>query len=89
MLDAWRDGADVVNMRRRARAGESWLKRATAYGFYRVMNRLSEVPIPVDTGDYRLLSRRAVDALNALPRAQPRDEGPVRLDRLQPGDHRL
>jgi glycosyltransferase involved in cell wall biosynthesis len=67
MLAAWRDGADVVNMRRRARAGESWLKRATAHVFYRVMNRLSEVPIPVDTGDYRLLSRRAVDALNALP----------------------
>jgi glycosyltransferase involved in cell wall biosynthesis len=67
MLAAWRDGADVVNMRRRARAGETWLKRATARGFYRVMNRLSEVPIPVDTGDFRLLSRRAVDALNALP----------------------
>ena len=67
MLAAWRGGADVVNMRRRARAGESWLKRATAYAFYRVMNRLSEVPIPVDTGDYRLLSRRAVDAIKALP----------------------
>ncbi len=67
MLAAWRGGADVVNMRRRARAGESWLKRATAYAFYRVMNRLSEVPIPVDTGDYRLLSRRAVDAITARP----------------------
>lgn len=67
MLAAWRRGADVVNMRRRRRAGESWLKRVTAYGFYRVMNRLSDVPIPVDTGDFRLLSRRAVDALNSLP----------------------
>jgi glycosyltransferase involved in cell wall biosynthesis len=67
MLAAWRAGADVVNMRRRARAGESWLKRATAFAFYRVMNRLSEVPIPVDTGDFRLLSRRAVDAINAMP----------------------
>ena len=67
MLAAWRAGADVVNMRRRARAGESWLKRATAYAFYRVMNRMSEVAIPVDTGDYRLLSRRALDAINALP----------------------
>lgn len=67
MLDEWRRGADVVNMRRRHRAGESWLKRATAYGFYRVMNRLSDVPIPVDTGDFRLLSRRALDALNSLP----------------------
>jgi glycosyltransferase involved in cell wall biosynthesis len=67
MLAAWRGGADVVNMRRRARAGESWLKRATAFAFYRVMNRLSEVPMPVDTGDFRLLSRRAVDAINAMP----------------------
>ena len=67
MLAAWLDGADVVNMRRRSRAGESWLKRATAHAFYRVMNRLSDVPIPVDTGDFRLLSRRAVEAINALP----------------------
>ncbi|MGH8197126.1 MAG: glycosyltransferase family 2 protein [Steroidobacteraceae bacterium] len=67
MLTAWRRGADVVNMRRRRRAGENWLKRATAHGFYRVINRLSDVPIPVDTGDFRLLSRRAVDALNSLP----------------------
>ena len=67
MLEEWRRGADVVNMRRRHRAGENWLKRATAYAFYRVMNRLSEVPIPVDTGDFRLLSRRALDALNSLP----------------------
>lgn len=67
MLDEWRRGADVVNMRRRHRAGENWLKRATAYGFYRVINRLSDVPIPLDTGDFRLLSRRALDALNSLP----------------------
>lgn len=67
MLSAWRDGADVVNMRRRSRAGESWLKRATARAYYRIANRLSNVPIPQDTGDFRLLSRRAVDALNALP----------------------
>jgi glycosyltransferase involved in cell wall biosynthesis len=67
MLAKWRDGADVVNMRRRHRAGESWLKRATARGFYRVMNRLGDAPIPVDTGDFRLLSRRALDALNCLP----------------------
>lgn len=67
MLDEWRRGADVVNMRRRHRAGENWLKRTTAFCFYRVLNRLSDVPIPVDTGDFRLLSRRALDALNSLP----------------------
>jgi glycosyltransferase involved in cell wall biosynthesis len=67
MLQAWRDGADVVHMRRRTRAGESWFKRATAHAFYRVINWLSEVPIPPDVGDFRLLSRRAVQALNGLP----------------------
>jgi glycosyltransferase involved in cell wall biosynthesis len=67
MIAAWQRGTDVVNMRRRTRAGESWIKRASAHAFYRVLNWLSEVPIPVDTGDFRLLSRRAVDALNALP----------------------
>lgn len=67
MVRAWREGADVVNMRRLSRDGETWFKRATAHAFYRVMERLSEVPIPADVGDFRLLSRRAVDALNLLP----------------------
>jgi len=67
MLAAWRRGADVVNMRRRSRRGESWLKKATARAFYRAINRLSEVAIPEDVGDFRLLSRRAVEALNLLP----------------------
>lgn len=67
MVEHWRDGAEVVNMRRRRRAGESWLKKATASIFYRIINRLSEVPIPRDVGDFRLLDRRAVDALNLLP----------------------
>jgi polyisoprenyl-phosphate glycosyltransferase len=67
MLDAWRGGADVVNMRRRSRAGETWLKKATAHAFYAIINRLSEVEIPAQVGDFRLFSRRAVDALNALP----------------------
>jgi glycosyltransferase involved in cell wall biosynthesis len=67
MVQAWREGADLVQMRRRTRSGETWLKRATAHAFYRVMNRLSQVPIPPDVGDFRLLSRRAVQALNRLP----------------------
>ncbi|MBF8177721.1 glycosyltransferase family 2 protein [Herminiimonas contaminans] len=66
MLDAWLAGADIVNMRRLQRSGESWFKKATAHAFYRVINRLSEVPVPEDVGDFRLLSRRAVDALNLL-----------------------
>ncbi len=67
MLAAFRGGYDVVNMRRRSRAGESWLKKATAHLFYRLLNRLSDVPIPADVGDFRLLSRRAVEAINAMP----------------------
>ncbi|MDO9165174.1 MAG: glycosyltransferase family 2 protein [Rhodoferax sp.] len=67
MLDAWRGGADVVNMRRTGRDGETVVKKATAHLFYRLINRLSDVSIPSDVGDFRLFSRRAVDALNRLP----------------------
>ncbi|MBV8605632.1 MAG: glycosyltransferase family 2 protein [Pelomonas sp.] len=67
MIEAWRGGADVVNMRRRSRADESWLKRQAAGSFYRIINSLSDMPIPADVGDFRLFSRRAVDALNQLP----------------------
>jgi len=67
MLAAWRSGYDVVLMRRRARANESWLKRATSHVFYRVISRMGTIPIPQDVGDFRLLSRCAVDALRRLP----------------------
>jgi glycosyltransferase involved in cell wall biosynthesis len=60
------DGHDVVYGVRRSRAGESWLKRATASGFYRTIGRLSRTPVPADTGDFRLMSRRALDALKTL-----------------------
>lgn len=66
MVQAWRDGADVVCMRRRSRAGESWFKRFSAHCFYRLLNSISEVEIPVDIGDFRLLSRKAVDAVKSL-----------------------
>lgn len=66
----WREGFDVVYGRRTRREGESWLKRVTAAAFYRVMNRLSDVPIPPDTGDFRLVSRRVLDALRQLRERQ-------------------
>ena len=66
----WRAGADVVYGRRSSRAGESWLKRATAHAFYRVINRLSPTEIPADTGDFRLLSRRVLEALRGLRERQ-------------------
>lgn len=67
MVQAWQNGAEIVNMRRLSRDGETSLKKATAHAFYRVINRMSEVPIAQDVGDFRLLSRQAVDALNSLP----------------------
>jgi glycosyltransferase involved in cell wall biosynthesis len=67
MVTAWEAGHDLVNMRRRSRAGETWLKKLTARLFYRMLNRLSDIPIPADVGDFRLLSRRVVEALNSLP----------------------
>ncbi|UUX96657.1 glycosyltransferase family 2 protein [Aquabacterium sp. J223] len=67
MISAWGSGADVVNMRRRQRSGEPWWKRTTAVTFYRLMERVSDVPIARNVGDFRLFSRRAVDALNELP----------------------
>lgn len=62
----WQNGFDVVYARRVERKGESWLKRATAYLFYRFMRRFTSVPLPEDTGDFRLLSRRAVESLKEL-----------------------
>jgi len=62
-----REGADVVYGVRKSRAGETAFKRATAHGFYRLLSRATEVEIPVDTGDFRLMSRRALDAFLAMP----------------------
>jgi glycosyltransferase involved in cell wall biosynthesis len=59
--------ADVVYAVRRARAGETVFKKATAKGFYRLLSKLADIDIPVDTGDFRLMSRRALDALLSLP----------------------
>ena len=66
----WREGFDVVYGRRNSRAGESWLKRVSAHAFYRVMNRLSATELPADTGDFRLLSRRVLEALRGLRERQ-------------------
>ena len=67
MLAKWREGYDVVNMQRRRRDGESWLKRYSAAAFYRLMNAFSDMPIPENVGDFRLLSRRVVEHINQLP----------------------
>jgi glycosyltransferase involved in cell wall biosynthesis len=61
------EGADVVYAVRRQRAGESLAKRASAAIFYRLLDRLTDTSIPLDAGDFRLMSRRALDALLAMP----------------------
>ena len=68
MLATMREqNADVVYGVRKSRAGETAFKRATAHGFYRLLSRATEVDIPLDAGDFRLMSRRALDALLAMP----------------------
>jgi len=67
MIKKWEEGYDVVYGTRTERPGESAFKLATARLFYRVLNKLSSVPIPLDTGDFRLMSRPVVDVLRAMP----------------------
>jgi glycosyltransferase involved in cell wall biosynthesis len=69
MLDKYREGFDVVYGVRLAREGEGWFKRSTAALFYRLLRRILGVPIPVDAGDFRLISRRVVVALRSLQEA--------------------
>lgn len=67
MVQAWRDGADVVLARRVLRREDGWFKRMTAAGFYRLMGLLAGNAVPPNVGDFRLLDRRVVDALLHLP----------------------
>ena len=66
-LDRWEEGFDVAYGVRADRSTDTALKRATARGFYRLFNRVSDVAMPADAGDFRLMDRRVVDALRALP----------------------
>ncbi|MDO8347222.1 MAG: glycosyltransferase family 2 protein [Rugosibacter sp.] len=66
LIRRWREGYDVVYAKRTSRDGESGLKKLTAFAFYRLIQRAGQVRIPQDTGDFRLLSRRAVVALGKL-----------------------
>jgi glycosyltransferase involved in cell wall biosynthesis len=66
MVQRWRDGFDVVYGVRAKRAGETMMKLATASVFYRMLHRMTNISIPVDAGDFRLMSRRAADQLRAM-----------------------
>ena len=66
LIGEWQNGYDVVYAQRTQRKGESIVKRTTAHFFYRIIQRVNKVEIPEDTGDFRILSRRAVNALNSF-----------------------
>jgi dolichol-phosphate mannosyltransferase len=63
----WREGYEVVYAVRAEREGETWFKRATASLFYRIVHRITDVKIPVDTGDFRLMDRKVVEVLKSMP----------------------
>lgn len=67
LVEKWQQGYQVVYAQRTQRRKEGWFKRLPAYLFYRLMQRLADVEIPIDTGDFCLMDRRVVDVLNSMP----------------------
>ena len=67
MLKLWEDGNEVIYGKRKSREGESKFKLLTASMFYKTLNALSDVEIPKDTGDFRLVDRKVVEVINSLP----------------------
>ena len=70
MISLWEEGYDDVYAKRRSREGESWLKKFTSKQYYRLLQRVTRVPIQEDTGDFRLLDRRVVEALKQFRESQ-------------------
>lgn len=75
MLKLYEQGYDDVYAKRRNRKGETWLKKFTSKSFYKLLESVSNVPIQKDTGDFRLLSRRAIEALKSFPEKQRYTKG--------------
>ncbi len=75
MIKHWEDGYDDVYAKRRSREGESWFKKWSSKAFYNVLQKVSNVTIQEDTGDFRLLDRRAVEALKKLRESQRYTKG--------------
>ena len=67
MIRLWEDGNEVIYAKRKVRKGESKFKLITAKLFYRILNGLSDVDIPKDTGDFRLADRKVIDVINSMP----------------------
>lgn len=75
MIKLWEEGYDDVYARRSSRLGESWLKKATSKYFYRVLQKSTSIPIQQDTGDFRLLDRKCVDALKQIRESERYTKG--------------
>lgn len=67
LIERWREGYEVIYAQRTSRKGESFLKRLSAKIFYRTINSITDIDMPLDTGFFRLLDRRVVDVLNEMP----------------------
>lgn len=67
MIEKWHCGFEVVYGVRTERVGETWFKRSTASAFYRLIHNITNVNIPLDTGDFRLMDRRVVEAIQHMP----------------------
>jgi dolichol-phosphate mannosyltransferase len=66
MIEKWKEGYEVVYAVRAEREGETWFKKMTASLFYRIIYRITDVKIPLDTGDFRLLDRKVIDVMNQM-----------------------
>lgn len=75
MITYWDQGYDDVYAKRRSRKGESWLKKMTSAQFYRILQKTTRIPIQKDTGDFRLLDRRAINALKQMRESQRYTKG--------------
>lgn len=75
MIEYWEQGYDDVFARRKSRKGESWLKKWTSKNFYKLLKKTTSIPIQEDTGDFRLLDRRCVNALRQLRESQRYTKG--------------
>ena len=75
MIKYWEDGYDDVFARRRSRAGESFVKKLTSQIYYKVLQRSTRIPIQIDTGDFRLLDRRCIDALKQFRESERYTKG--------------
>ena len=69
-VELWKSGFDVVYAKRRKRSGENILKKSTAYIFYRLLSKMTSIDIPLDTGDYRLIDEKVVDAIKSMSERQ-------------------